>query len=109
MSVQLIPATPSPKLNIEPTIQLLGQKPTQISTESFVDADCAAKFLAITRRHLLQMARSGMIPGYPTNVGTGRRQWRFRLSEIADAITSNANIPVGRKPATVNNRLRQSP
>jgi Helix-turn-helix domain len=55
--------------------------------EPFVDANKAAAFLLITRRHLLEMARAGELPGHP--IGCGRRKtWRFRLSEIADAIST---------------------
>jgi len=61
--------------------------------EPFVDADRAAEFLVITRRHLLEMARAGHIPAHP--IGSGKRKtWRFRLSEIADAIsTEKSNYP----------------
>ena len=55
--------------------------------EPFVDAERAAEFLLITRRHLLELARAGDIPAYPIGCGT-RKTWRFRLSEIADAIST---------------------
>jgi excisionase family DNA binding protein len=55
------------------------------SMEPFVDPATAAHFLAVTRPRLLAMARSGQIPGHP--LGTGRRrQWRFRLSELSQAV-----------------------
>ena len=58
--------------------------------EPFVDADRAADFLVITRRHLLELARAGLVPAYP--IGAGKRKtWRFRLSELGEAI---ANKPV---------------
>jgi hypothetical protein len=62
--------------------------------EPFVDANRAAEFLVITRRHLLEMARAGEIPAHP--IGSGKRKnWRFRLSEIADAVsTTKAYEPV---------------
>jgi len=48
----------------------------------------------ITRRHLLELARAGDIPAHP--IGAGKRKtWRFRLSEIADAISTDAHA---RKP-----------
>jgi excisionase family DNA binding protein len=53
--------------------------------EPFVDADRAADFLGITRRRMLEMARAGEIPGHP--IGGGKRKtWRFRLSEVAEAV-----------------------
>jgi hypothetical protein len=58
-----------------------------IEIEPFVDANKAAEFLLITRRHLLELARAGEIPAYPIGVGK-RKTWRFRLSEIADAIST---------------------
>ena len=55
--------------------------------ESFVDADEAAKFLSLNRRRILELARAGKLPGHPIGDGT-RRVWRFRLREIAAAVTA---------------------
>jgi hypothetical protein len=55
--------------------------------ERFVDADEAAEFLALTRRRVLDLARTGQLPSHPIGHGT-RRTWLFRLSEIASAITA---------------------
>jgi hypothetical protein len=53
--------------------------------EAFVDADEAAKFLSLTRRRILDLARAGQLPSHP--IGHGPRRTRlFRLSEIATAI-----------------------
>jgi hypothetical protein len=55
--------------------------------EPFVDADRAAEFLVITRRRVLEIARAGEIPAHP--IGHGKRKtWRFRLSELAEAVGS---------------------
>jgi hypothetical protein len=51
--------------------------------EPFVDADHASEFLFLTRRRILELARSGKLPGHPVGDGA-RRIWRFRLSEIAE-------------------------
>ena len=59
--------------------------------EPFVDARKAAEFLMITRRRVLEMARTGEIPAHAIGEGT-RKMWRFRLSELAEAI-------VAKKPA----------
>ena len=49
--------------------------------ESFVDASCAADFLSISPRRILDMARAGELPAHP--LGPGRRKtWRFLLSEL---------------------------
>jgi excisionase family DNA binding protein len=57
--------------------------------ERFVDADEAAQFLSLTRRRVLDLARSGKLPGHPIGDGS-RRVWRFRLSELAAANVSQA-------------------
>ncbi|MBZ5658823.1 MAG: helix-turn-helix domain-containing protein [Acidobacteriia bacterium] len=54
--------------------------------EHFVDADEAAKFLSLTRRRVLDLARAGKLPSHPIGHGT-RRTRLFRLSEIAEAIS----------------------
>ena len=60
---------------------------TPEALERFVDADEAGKFLSLNRRRILELARAGKLPGHPIGVGT-RRVWRFRLSELAAAISS---------------------
>ena len=53
--------------------------------ERFIDADEAARFLSLTRRRVLDLARARKLPGHPIGDGV-RRVWRFRLSEVAAAI-----------------------
>jgi hypothetical protein len=60
---------------------------TPESLEGFVDADEAGKFLSLNRRRILELARVGKLTGHPIGDGA-RRVWRFRLSEIADAVSS---------------------
>jgi hypothetical protein len=60
---------------------------TSEAPERFVDADEAGKFLSLTRRRVLDLARAGHLPGHPIGDGA-RRVWRFRLSELAAGITS---------------------
>ena len=59
---------------------------TPEALERFVDADEAAKFLSLNRRRILELARAGKLPGHPIGEGA-RRVWRFRLSELAAAVT----------------------
>jgi len=54
--------------------------------EPFVPAHEAAKFLGITRRFLLALARKGMEGAYPLGTGRQRKIWVFRLSELGNAI-----------------------
>ena len=60
---------------------------TPEALEGFVDADEAGKFLSLTRRRILDLARARKLPGHPIGDGA-RRVWRFRLSELAAAVTS---------------------
>ena len=55
--------------------------------EGFVDADEAARFLSLTRRRILELARAHRLPGHPIGDGA-RRVWRFRLSELANAVSA---------------------
>ncbi len=77
--------------------------------EPFVDADKAAEFLVITRRRVLEMARAGEIPAHA--IGEGKRKmWRFRLSELAEAIVAKSRPPtraraVSSTPAVPGNRI----
>jgi hypothetical protein len=61
--------------------------------ERFVSADEAAKFLSVTRRYALELARSGIAGAYPLGTGSKRKIWVFRLSELAAAVM-NKNTPI---------------
>jgi hypothetical protein len=58
--------------------------------EYFVDADTAAAFLSLSRKHVLKLARLGLIPSYPISFGT-RSVWRFRISELEKWVVSRQN------------------
>ncbi len=64
--------------------------------EPFVDPETAAEFLCVTRRQVLEMARSEEIPAHPIRRGE-RKTWRFRLSELAEAIAARQPERVLRK------------
>lgn len=57
-----------------------------IALEAFVSAQEAAKFVGVTRRFLLELARRGISGAYPLGTGESRKIWVFRLSELAAAI-----------------------
>ena len=57
-----------------------------MTPEPFVSAEKAADFLDISRRYLLALARKGIAGAYPLDPHARRRVWRFRLSELVDAI-----------------------
>jgi predicted DNA-binding transcriptional regulator AlpA len=53
-----------------------------LQEESYVDAERAAAFLAMSRKTLLAFARKGHVPAHPIGQGP-RKIWRFRLSELS--------------------------
>jgi hypothetical protein len=77
--------------------------------EAFVDASTTAKFLSLPRRRVLELSRQGAIPAHA--IGDGRRkQWRYRLSEVAAAFTAKNPIAksatkVSSTPAVPGNRI----
>jgi len=75
---------------------------TSEALERFVDADEAAKFLSLNRRRILELARAGKLPGHPIGEGA-RRLWRFRLSELAKAVSAaqSSEFSSGRRASMV--------
>ena len=53
--------------------------------EPLADADAAAEFLQVSPRRILELARRGVLPGYPLGSGP-RHLWRFRLSETCSSL-----------------------
>lgn len=60
--------------------------------EPYVDAKTVARFLSVTRRQVLGLARAGKIPAHPI-LGSRRKVWRFKLSEVDAAIASGTRQP----------------
>lgn len=60
-------------------------------TEPFVSADEAARFLSVSRRYLLSLARRGLAGAYALGTGTVRKVWVFRLSELATAVEETSD------------------
>jgi excisionase family DNA binding protein len=56
--------------------------------EPFVTADDIAVYLKVTRRQVLEMTRKEMIPAHPLGTGAHRRIWRYKISEVDDAIAT---------------------
>lgn len=63
-----------------------------IQFEPFVDADAVAAFLCVERRQVLELARAGKIPSHPL-LGSRRKVWRFKLSEVDAAISGLSGKP----------------
>lgn len=76
--------------------------------EPFVDAEIGAKFLSVSRRRLLELARSGQVPGHPIGRGM-RKTWRFRLSELAEAIRKENTMPFFQKPSIIQSGSPRQP
>jgi len=57
-----------------------------------VPSSMAAKFLGITRGRVLELARSGEIPGHATRRGK-QITWRFLLSELNETVIANRPMP----------------
>jgi hypothetical protein len=71
----------------------LASQPSEFGQfEPFVDEHVISRFLGITPRRVLEMARAGELPSHPIGHGI-RKTWRFRISEI-DAHFSQAKKPV---------------
>lgn len=68
--------------------------------EPFVPAHEAAKFVGISRRFLIDLARRGIAGAYPIGTGRLRKTWVFRLSELAAAIGEKDDEAQPRPPAS---------
>lgn len=55
--------------------------------EHFVDASAVAEFLSVSRREVLRLTRSGRIPAHAVDPDRTRHDWRYRISEVSDAMT----------------------
>jgi hypothetical protein len=81
---------------------------TDQTLEAFVNADEAGKFLSLNRRRILELARARKLPAHPIGDGA-RRVWRFRLSELAAAVSKNLftfpHDPAIRNPSAALSRL----
>ena len=63
-----------------------------IQFEPYVDAETVARFLSVTRRQVLELARAGKIPAHHL-LGSQRKVWRFKLSEVDSAVSSGRREP----------------
>jgi hypothetical protein len=76
--------------------------------EPFVDAIQGAEFLGIRPRRLLELVRAGHLPGHP--IGEGRRKtWRFRLSELAEAMAQEKPMLPLHKGSIIDSSSPQRP
>jgi excisionase family DNA binding protein len=59
--------------------------------EPWVDAGRVAEFLSIERKTVLAWARRGKLPATPLDPDAGRKEWRFKLSEVDEAMRARVN------------------
>lgn len=78
-----------------------------VAPEPFVSAERVAEHLAIERRQVLQLTRSGKLPAHPIDPGAVRKLYRFRLSEIDAAISSTSQKTLAQSGVPGNNKVRQ--
>ena len=69
-----------------PLAHTAAPQPNPSGPEPFVSADEAARFLSVTRRYVLELARRGIHGAYPLGTGSVRKVWVFRLSELAASV-----------------------
>jgi hypothetical protein len=74
-----------------------------MTPEPFVSAEEAVKYVPVTRRYLLVLARRGIAGAYPLDPEARRKRWVFRLSELVAAI---AGIPSSEVIQSKTNRDR---
>jgi hypothetical protein len=65
--------------------------PRDYAEQSDVDENVIGRFIQLTPRHVLEMARKGEIPAHP--IMRTRKIWRFKISKI-DAHFSTLKKPV---------------
>ena len=79
------------RLTSQPSSLGLADPASPYQLERFVDANAVAEHLSVTRRQVLQMTRRGIIPGRPIDPTVGRKQWRYKLSEVDVALSQPQN------------------
>jgi len=89
-STRLEIAPSRPAKSVDASIPAVFVQSQLTAQEHFVDADTAAAFLSLSRKHVLKLARLGLIPAYPISFGT-RSVWRFRISELEKWMVSRQN------------------
>lgn len=75
-----------------------------MTSEPYVDAQTVADYLKIDKRSVLALTRKGKLPAHPLDPNATRKVWRFKLSEVDEAIAGNgATRALSRVPEQSNN------
>ncbi len=81
-----------PRLSEIPS-NLSDSSPSFAGFEPYVDECVIARFLQLTPRRVVELARAAELPAHP--IGGQRKTWRFRISEIADCLCKPDTRPRG--------------
>jgi len=97
LTVRRWPTALSVVRNISPILSepvSIHQVKTMLAeAEKYVDAVVASEFLGVTTRFLLDLTRAGRIPGHPLGLGSKRKIWRFKLSELESSLCQGGTSP----------------
>jgi excisionase family DNA binding protein len=75
-----------------------------MTSEPYVDAQTVAGYLKIDKRSVLALTRKGKLPAHPLDATATRKVWRFKLSEVDEAIAGNGpSGALSRVPGQSNN------
>jgi hypothetical protein len=77
----------SPSSNSGSTVSASECLTRAVSQEPYIDAQCVAEHLSLTRREVLKLTRAGKLPAHPIDPSAARKIYRYKLSEI-DALLS---------------------
>lgn len=80
-------------------LSMPAEEPRFGAFEPYVDEHVIARFLLITPRRVLEMARRGQLPAHP--IGGKRKTWRFLVSEVAANIAAAKKQPRATMAAAV--------
>lgn len=58
-----------------------------VSQEPYVDAQCVAEHLSLTRREVLKLTRTGRLPSHAIDPTAARKVYRYKLSEIDNVLS----------------------
>jgi hypothetical protein len=57
-----------------------------VSQEPYVDAQCVAEHLSLTRREVLKLTRAGKLPAHAIDPSAARKIYRYKLNEIDNVL-----------------------
>ena len=77
----------SPSLNSGSNPSAPDSLTRTVSQEPYVDAQCVAEHLSLTRREVLKLTRAGKLLAHAIDPSAARKIYRYKLSEIDDMLS----------------------